>query len=53
MSLRIELEFNKIDYLGVAFADEGIALRKAGITSPIMVINPEVHAYEKMIKYNL
>ena len=35
------LEFHRVDYLGVAYADEGIALRKAGIKLPIMVLNPE------------
>jgi Alr-MurF fusion protein len=43
----------KVDYLGVAFADEGIALRKAGITTPIMVLNPEISSYKAMIAYNL
>jgi alanine racemase len=47
------LQFNKIDYLGVAYADEGIALREAGISTPIMVLNPDLHVFEKMIKYHL
>jgi len=47
------LQFNKIDYLGVAYADEGVALRKAGISTSIMVMNPDIDAYGLMIKYNL
>ncbi len=34
------LEFHKIDYLGVAYADEGIELRQAGVNLPILVLNP-------------
>ena len=48
-----QLEHLKVGYLGVAFADEGIALRKAEITSPIMVLNPEISSYKAMIAYNL
>lgn len=47
------LEFNNIDYLAVAYADEGVVLRKAGITTPIMVMNPEPSGFEAMFKYNL
>lgn len=47
------LQYNKVDYLGVAYADEGVDLRKAGIHLPIMVMNPEVNAFEKIIEYNL
>jgi alanine racemase len=47
------LQFHKVDYLGVAYADEGIELRKAGITMPIMVMNPEENAFETIIEYNL
>ena len=47
------LEHHKVDYLGVAFADEGIALRKAGITVPIMVLNPENSSFNAMIAYDL
>jgi len=34
------LEHHKVDYLGVAFADEGISLKSLGINLPIMVLNP-------------
>lgn len=47
------LEFNNIDYLAVAYADEGVVLRKAGIAGAIMVMNPEPSGYEAMFKYNL
>jgi alanine racemase len=47
------LEHHKVDYLGVAFADEGIELRKAGISTPIMVLNPENSSFRAMIAYNL
>ncbi len=47
------LEFNRIDYLTVAYADEGVALRKAGIKSPVMVMNPEVSSFDQILEYNL
>jgi alanine racemase len=47
------LEFQKTDYLAVAFADEGVALRQAGIGLPIVVMNPEEGNYELMIDYHL
>lgn len=47
------LEHHKVDYLGVAFADEGISLKNAGISVPIMVLNPEVTSFSAIIQYNL
>lgn len=47
------LAHHKVDYLGVAFADEGILLRNAGITMPIIVMNPENSAFAAMVAYNL
>ena len=47
------LQYHKVDYLTVAFADEGIQLRKAGITLPIMVMNPEQNTFDSIIKYRL
>lgn len=47
------LEYHKIDYLGVAFADEGIALKTAGITLPIMVMNPETTSFSAIIQHQL
>lgn len=47
------LQYNKVDYLAVAYIDEGIALREAGITLPIMVLNPEPSAFDKVIEFKL
>lgn len=47
------LEYHKVDYLGVAFADEGIALKSAGITLPIMVLNPENTSFGAIIEHHL
>lgn len=47
------LQFNRVDYLAVAYADEGVELRKAGIKSPIMVMNPEEQSYDSIVKWNL
>lgn len=47
------LEHHKVDYLGVAFADEGISLKNAGISVPIMVLNPETTSFAAIIQHNL
>lgn len=47
------LQHHHIDYLTVAYADEGVDLRKNGITTPIMVMNPEQHSYGTIIDFNL
>jgi alanine racemase len=47
------LQYHKVDYLAVAYADEGIALRKAGINLPIMVMSPEPSAFEAIVKHKL
>jgi alanine racemase len=47
------LQYHHIDYLAVAYADEGVELRKAGITAPIMVMNPDEQSYDAIIKHNL
>lgn len=47
------LQYHLVDYLVVAYADEGVSLRKAGISIPIMVMNPEVRSFENMIRYSL
>jgi Alr-MurF fusion protein len=47
------LEHHKVQYLGVAFADEGIALKKAGIAIPIMVLNPESTSFSSIIQHQL
>ncbi|MEO6037161.1 MAG: bifunctional UDP-N-acetylmuramoyl-tripeptide:D-alanyl-D-alanine ligase/alanine racemase [Saprospiraceae bacterium] len=47
------LEFRHVDYLGVAYADEGIELRQAGVTLPILVLNPESATFDVMYRYCL
>jgi len=47
------LQYHRVDYLMVAFADEGIELRAAGITLPIAVMNPEPEAFDNMVLFNL
>jgi len=47
------LQYQRVDYLGVAFTDEGVALREAGIKLPIIVMNPEQNSFNLMIEHNL
>ena len=47
------LQFHRVDYLAVAYADEGVELRNAGIRLPVMVMNPEEYAFDLMIKHQL
>jgi alanine racemase len=47
------LEHHKVDYLGVAFADEGISLKNGGINLPIMVLNPETTSFSAIIQHQL
>ncbi len=47
------LEFHKVDYLAVAYVDEGVALRKANISLPIMVMSPEAKSIQHLIEYQL
>jgi alanine racemase len=47
------LEHHHVDYLGVAFADEGITLKNAGIKLPIMVLNPESTSFSAIIQHHL
>lgn len=47
------LQEHGVDYLAVAVADEGVALREAGITAGIMVMNPEMTAFSTMLHYHL
>ena len=47
------LQYHKADYLAVAYADEGVELRKAGITLPIMIMNPDESAFDVLLQYNL
>jgi len=45
--------FDHADYLAVAYADEGVALRDNGITLPVMVMNPSHQSFDKLIQYQL
>ena len=47
------LEYHRVSYLAVAYADEGVELRNAGVTLPVMVMNPDPAANEILIKYAL
>src|SRR5690606_13799784 len=47
------LQYDKVDYLGVAYADEGVELRKNNITIPIMVMNPSEDSFDQLLMYNL
>lgn len=47
------LQYHKVDYLGVAYADEGVELRKNNIKTPVMVMNPTEEGFAAMINFNL
>jgi Alr-MurF fusion protein len=47
------LQFNRVDYLAVAYPDEGVSLRKQGIHMPVMVMNVAPENYINILKYNL
>jgi alanine racemase len=47
------LQFHKVDYLAVAYADEGVELRRAGISLPIMVMNAEESTFDMLVQFNL
>ena len=47
------LQFHRVEYLAVAYVDEGVELRKAGIRLPIMVMNTEAQAFPELLEYNL
>jgi len=47
------LQFHRADYLAVAYTDEGVELRKAGITLPIMIMNPEESSFDAIIQNKL
>ncbi len=47
------LQFHKVDYLAVAYADEGVDLRKAGVSLPIMVMNTDEAGFDVLIENNL
>lgn len=47
------LQYHRVDYLGVAYVDEGVELRGNNIKLPIMVMNPSEESYEQLLTYNL
>lgn len=47
------LQYQKADYLGVAYADEGVEIRRAGISTPVMVLNPEANAFDIITEHLL
>ena len=47
------LQDHRVDYLAVAVADEGVTLRKNGITSNIMIMNPEMTSFKTLFDYDL
>jgi Alr-MurF fusion protein len=47
------LQHHNVNYFGVAIADEGVFLRKNGIKTPIMVMNPDDSSFQLMTDYNL
>jgi Alr-MurF fusion protein len=47
------LQYHRVDYLAVAYADEGVLLREHGITLPIMVMNPTPESFDKLLAYGL
>ncbi len=47
------LQFHQVDYLAVAYADEGVELRKARIHLPVMVMSPEEQSLDTLLKFNL
>ena len=53
MEIAKTLQDHRVDYLAVAVADEGVTLRKNGITSNIMIMNPEMTAFKTMFDYDL
>ena len=47
------LQYHKVDYLGVAYADEGVELRKAAIHLPVMIMNPEESTFDAIVDNDL
>lgn len=47
------LQFHGVDYLAVAYTDEGVALRQNGVYLPIMVMNPSPNDFEQLVAYTL
>ncbi|AHM60795.1 bifunctional UDP-N-acetylmuramoyl-tripeptide:D-alanyl-D-alanine ligase/alanine racemase [Flammeovirgaceae bacterium 311] len=47
------LEYQKVDYLAVAYPDEGISLRQAGVSLPIMIMNAAPETFAKLLEHEL
>ena len=47
------LAFHNVDMFAVAYIDEGVLLRKDGIAQRIMVLNPDIHEFETLFRYDL
>ncbi|UFH52630.1 bifunctional UDP-N-acetylmuramoyl-tripeptide:D-alanyl-D-alanine ligase/alanine racemase [Spirosoma sp. KNUC1025] len=47
------LQYHRVDYLAVAYADEGVSLRHNGVDLPIMVMNPAPETFAALLEYNL
>lgn len=47
------LQYHRVDYLGVAYVDEGVELRKNNIRLPVMVMNPSEDSFDPLLAYNL
>lgn len=48
-----ELSYHNVDYFAVAYADEGVHLRKRHINKPVIVLGAEAHTFETMVRYRL
>lgn len=53
MEVAALLQYHRVDYLAVAYTDEGVVLRENGITLPIMVLNPQPESFQKLIDHQL
>ena len=53
LEIALMLQNAGVDYLTVAYTDEGVALRKAGIRMPIMVMSPDISSFERMVSWKL
>ena len=47
------LQYSHVDYIAVAYADEGVELRRAGIRLPIMIMNTEEESFSSLVAHNL
>ncbi|HNP19546.1 MAG TPA: bifunctional UDP-N-acetylmuramoyl-tripeptide:D-alanyl-D-alanine ligase/alanine racemase [Fulvivirga sp.] len=47
------MQYHRVDYLGVAYADEGVTLRENGVYLPIMVMNPNEESFDGLVKYSM